>query len=260
MKHTLILVNHFYKHSYELRHSFGEGGSLFFKYYEVLLDFLNLDLESMGENFPSKLSILCRQEPLDPLVQLQTKYRSLILNAKWESPNSCIPTVQRNYFLEQETTSRLILPAFEIGGIEEYLYFEWMHLLASQHLPNVCEYCHRFFFPTNRSDEKYCDFINENHKTCKQIGYVNTVKNKNPFQFEYRKAYKTQYARIRYFTNIENYKELYFDAWNGAALSAKKEFEERGDLDGFREWLKESHKCYHPKKDGHTTETLYATL
>lgn len=74
------------------------------------------------------------------------------------------------------------------------IYFDFAQLYKSHRLIKECENCGRFFIPSSRSDEKYCDHIFKNGKTCKQLGYEIKL-NSDDVLKEYRKIYKTQNAR-----------------------------------------------------------------
>ncbi len=138
------------------------------------------------------------------------------------------------------------------GNIHLYFMYDDIFSLLGLEIINVqknninikkCENCGDFFIPQKRSDEKYCDRIHENGKTCKQLGY--SIKEKNdPFKREFTKARKTQHARIRYNEHIKDYKEKHYLPWLEAAQKAKKEYENSGDIDGFCKWLEENKNSF----------------
>jgi len=66
-----------------------------------------------------------------------------------------------------------------------------------------CENCGKYFIPAIRSDEIYCDNIFKNKRTCKQLGYENKLQADGILR-EYRKIYKTQNARKRRNSHIQN--------------------------------------------------------
>ena len=103
-----------------------------------------------------------------------------------------------------------------------------------------CANCGKYFIPSNRSDEIYCDNVFRSGKTCKQVGYEEKEK-KDPFKVLYTKARKTQHARIRY--NIENkphYKEDHYIPWRMAAEKARDHFRSVNDLNGFKKWIEDN--------------------
>ena len=81
------------------------------------------------------------------------------------------------------------------------------------------------------------------NKTCKEIGYSQKVKD-NPFKVAYTKARKTQHARIRYNSHIEDYKNKHYEPWKKAAEQAKSNFEEKNDIAGFEKWLKDNKDAF----------------
>lgn len=75
-----------------------------------------------------------------------------------------------------------------------------------------CKNCGKYFIPTSRSDEIYCDNLYKTSgRTCKQVGYENKVLN-NEILREYRKIYKTQNARKQRNSHIPQIAER-FKAW-----------------------------------------------
>lgn len=99
-----------------------------------------------------------------------------------------------------------------------------------------CVNCGRFFIPSKRSDEIYCDRINENGRTCKDVGYSSKIK-EDPFKNIFTTARKTQHARIRYNKHIKDYKEKHYEPWFQAATQARDKYKAAGDIDGFKEWI-----------------------
>lgn len=107
-----------------------------------------------------------------------------------------------------------------------------------------CENCGKYFIPSKRSDEIYCDRIFRNQKTCKQIGYEEKEK-KDPFKSLYTKARKTQHARIRYnIKNKPNYKQDHYEPWKKAAEKARDNFKAAGDIKGFKKWIEENKNSF----------------
>lgn len=107
-----------------------------------------------------------------------------------------------------------------------------------------CENCGKYFIPSKRSDEIYCNRIFRDHKTCKQIGYEEKEK-KDPFKSLYTKARKTQHARIRYnISNKPNYKQDHYEPWKKAAEAARDRFKACGDIEGFKKWIEENKNSF----------------
>ncbi len=92
----------------------------------------------------------------------------------------------------------------EKGKLREFYYFHcikcfvywalWQYSNSKLTL-SKCENCGKYFFPRKRSDEKYCDRVTKNGKTCKQIGYSESKLKTDSIKSLYRKIYKTQNAR-----------------------------------------------------------------
>lgn len=236
-------------------------------YYSLILEFSNHNLDVLLPKLrqfdvyyhtigcSSALFYLLKTDGLairpngyDALIRLQQSYRNALL--EWDLTPLSDDLFPKELYcnLEIETETGYLVPLYELKGITDFFAFELMHLMRQTEKIKTCHNCNRLFLPTKRSDEKYCEHVGSNGKTCKQIGYASTIRKDNPFQYEYRKAYKTQYARIRYFTHIENYKEFYFDQWNRAAKEAKVLFETAHDINGFRDWLADSQKRFKPEK------------
>lgn len=132
---------------------------------------------------------------------------------------------------------------YESFDIDSILSFD----LANMQYYNIqikqCENCWKFFIPQKRSDEKYCDRIYKNGKTCKQIGYFEKEK-ADPFKKLFTTARKTQYARIGYNEHIKDYRDKHYKPWLKAAQKAKKKFEADNDIDGFRQWIEDNKNSF----------------
>lgn len=129
---------------------------------------------------------------------------------------------------------------YELSDIDSLLSLEIINIQDSSITINQCKNCKKYFIPEKRSDEIYCDRIFKNHKTCKEVGYSNKIKN-DLFKTEYRKAYKTQHAKIkRYSENIPNYKEKYFVPWKKALKETMNKYQSSNDIDSFRKWIDEN--------------------
>lgn len=128
------------------------------------------------------------------------------------------------------TMSYRIEDLFEIAGLEHFK-------VVSFQIPiKECENCSKYFIPSARSDEKYCDNYYKDGKTCKELGYEIKLK-KDKFKTAYRSAYKTQRARIKYNSHITDYEELHFKPWEQAAKQALSDFTTKNDIEGFKKWL-----------------------
>ena len=59
---------------------------------------------------------------------------------------------------------------------------------------NICKNRGKYFIPKNKSNEKYCDNIFENAKTCKELSYQLKLSN-DEVEKVCRNSYKTQNAK-----------------------------------------------------------------
>lgn len=135
-----------------------------------------------------------------------------------------------------ESSSKIYM-YYNVNDLISLISLDFVNIQNKNISIKQCANCKLFFIPSNRSNEIYCDRIFKNGKNCKQLGY--SIKEKNdPFKREFTKARKTQHARIRYNEHIKDYKENHYLPWLKAAQEAKKKYENSGDIDGFRKWLK----------------------
>ena len=140
------------------------------------------------------------------------------------------------FFLDKRKQVRV---AYTMADIYSLFALDILNIQEKNIEIKFCENCGRLFIPKIRSDEIYCDHININGKTCKQVGYTNQLKS-DPFKAEYRKAYKTQHAKMkRNLKNIPNYKEKYFDPWVDAAKNAMEQSRSENNIEAFAQWVKE---------------------
>lgn len=132
---------------------------------------------------------------------------------------------------------------YESSNIAGLLSIEFREMIKNQIYIKKCENCGLYFLPENRIDTLYCTRIQITKKgstvTCQQIGatrkYTKNTKN-NIIYKEYRKTYKTNYAR---------YKIGAWDIkrWNIWKEAAKDKFEEyklqtlENKIKEFIEWL-----------------------
>lgn len=139
--------------------------------------------------------------------------------------------------------SKELVFTYSTQDIPSCLVFDTVQCLKNDIMLKKCANCGKYFVPTSRSDEIYCDNLNENGKTCKQVGYENKLK-KDVFKTAYRRAYKTQRARIKYNSHIQNYEKLHFKPWEVAAKKALEEYTANNDIDGFEKWLKDNRDSF----------------
>lgn len=106
-------------------------------------------------------------------------------------------------------------------------------LVQAENLPiKQCQNCDKYFIPTSRQDEVYCEFPDEKGKTCKEKGALETYK-KNlesiPALLEYRRSYQ---KKIMIVSRNKDNKQLKkdFDKWKKEAQAKIKLFKQ-GKLD-----------------------------
>jgi len=87
------------------------------------------------------------------------------------------------------------LDSFTFLSSEDALLFEFMELVRNDIILKKCENCCRYFIPKTRSDEKYCDSLFRDDRTCKQLAFDIKVENDEALRV-YRSIYKTQNARL----------------------------------------------------------------
>ena len=134
---------------------------------------------------------------------------------------------------------------------EEYTFKDSYSLLAFDvrnfiHLNKeikVCENCGKFFIPASRSDEKYCDFVYKDGKSCKAVAFEERVKNDEVLK-TYRKIYKTQNARKQRNSHIPQISGR-FKEWSISAQSILKKcqdgeisIKEMSDILSKSDWMK----------------------
>lgn len=100
--------------------------------------------------------------------------------------------------------------------LSNILYVILEQIVQVPNLPiKQCQNCGKYFIPSSRQDEVYCEFPDEKGKTCKEKGAIQTYK-KNleniPALLEYRRSYQKKIMIVS--RNREN-KELKkeFDKW-----------------------------------------------
>ena len=165
----------------------------------------------------------------------------LITNSFREFSDEALFTFQKestfaNFYLDKNKTMRV---AYTLGTIYPLFALDILKIQEKEVCLKRCQNCGCLFLPTSRTDEIYCDRIYRNGNTCKQVGYANKLKS-DPFKAEYRKAYKTQHAKMkRNLKNIPNYKEKYFNPWIDAAKKAMEKFRSENNIEAFSQWIKE---------------------
>ena len=92
----------------------------------------------------------------------------------------------------------------------------------------TCKYCGRYFIPSIRQDEIYCNLINEDGKSCREKGAKQTYKeklDKDPVLQEYRKTYQKKFMEVSRSNGDEQKKEA-FDDWKEVVQEMMKSYKE----------------------------------
>ena len=114
-------------------------------------------------------------------------------------------------------------------------------------VPNLpikqCKNCGKYFIPSSRQDEVYCEFSDEKGKTCKEKGALETYKRNLesiPALLEYRRSYQ---KKIMIVSRNKDNKQLNkdFDNWKKDAQSKIKLFKQgKLDEDTLYKWMIEN--------------------
>ena len=92
----------------------------------------------------------------------------------------------------------------------------------------TCQYCGRYFIPSIRQDEIYCDLPNEDGKSCREKGAKQTYKEnleKIPALLEYRKAYQKKFMEVARSNQNKKLKNA-FEEWKRIAQSKIKDYKQ----------------------------------
>lgn len=117
-------------------------------------------------------------------------------------------------------------------------------IVKNSNLPiKKCQYCDRYFIPSVRQDELYCDLPNQDGKSCREKGAKQTYKEnleKIPALLEYRKAYQKKFMEVSRSNNNKVLKKD-FDNWKKIAQGKIKEYK-KGQMteDELYKWIIEN--------------------
>lgn len=138
--------------------------------------------------------------------------------------------------------------SYEIDFINIFMRLLIAKIYGAKEIILRCENCQKFFIPQSRSDEKYCNFVNEDGKTCKEIGYGNKIKT-NDITKEYRRAYKNLNGKKnRYMKKYTNFSDDIINRYNESAIRLNEikymVEEEKISYDRYLELVKEIEEGY----------------
>ena len=130
------------------------------------------------------------------------------------------------------------LEVYSFSSYESFALFTIFKALSLNIKFNKCKNCGKYFVPTSKRNEIYCTRIYRNNKTCRDIGYENSVK-ADDIAKAYRNAYKTQNAKKQRNKDIEGINEM-FSIW---ATKAKEMYElckdDKIQLKELKKWFKD---------------------
>lgn len=132
---------------------------------------------------------------------------------------------------------------YSVNDVGSLLLFDYVKIREHNVIVKRCANCGKYFIPSKRSDEIYCDRIFKSNRTCKQVGYEEKEK-RDPFGRLYTRARKTQYARISYNSHIKDYREKHYEPWKKAAEEARNKFKAKEDIEGFKKWIEENKNSF----------------
>lgn len=127
--------------------------------------------------------------------------------------------------------------------LSNILYLILEQIVQVPNLPiKKCQNCNKYFIPSSRQDEVYCDFEDDEGKSCKVKGAVQTYKKlleNNPALLEYRRSYQ---KKIMFVARNKGNKKLKddFDKWKKDAQVRIKLFKQ-GELkeEDLYKWIME---------------------
>lgn len=225
-----------------------------------LMEIINNKKIDAQIDFGNRFAELSKNE--DITVFYSTIAEAVIVSAKKEIENVCtrllsLETNGRIHYRDIAENSEKIIPSFGVyispvsNSTEAIYYFkDFKHVFAyelytcvkMQKILKRCSNCGKFFLPSYRSDEKYCDNIYKDGKTCKQIGYKIKAQADATLS-EYRKAYKTANAwKNRNKATVQN-AEMAFEKWHIQAKTKMKQAQQGViSVEDLKIWLSEN-KC-----------------
>ena len=117
-------------------------------------------------------------------------------------------------------------------------------IVKNYNLPiKTCQYCGRYFIPSIRQDELYCDLPNRDGKSCREKGAKQTYRKnleKIPALLEYRKAYQKKFMEVARSDNDKKLKKD-FDTWKKLAQSKIRDYKQgKVTEDELYKWMMEN--------------------
>ena len=117
-------------------------------------------------------------------------------------------------------------------------------IVKNYNLPiKTCQYCGRYFIPSIRQDELYCDLPNRDGKSCREKGAKQTYRKnleKIPALLEYRKAYQKKFMEVSRSDNNKKLKKD-FDSWKKLAQNKIRDYKQgKVTEDELYKWMMEN--------------------
>lgn len=104
-----------------------------------------------------------------------------------------------------------------------------------------CNHCHSFFIQSHGNNKKWC-------KKCSDINFEK--KSDDEFYLAYRKSQKTMLQRSYRAPDTGTYQNKYIDPWENDVKGAIDKYRKDNDLQGFKNYLKETMNKYKPQSKG----------
>lgn len=139
-----------------------------------------------------------------------------------------IDTKEHTYYFQE---------IFKLTDLNTFMKYDILKIIERKININKCDNCGKYFIPKNKSNEKYCDDIFRNGKTCKEISYKVKLE-KDEIESLYRKSYKTQNAKKQRNSHIRNindkFRKWVMDAKEQKDLCKKNKI----TIEEFKIWIK----------------------
>lgn len=132
---------------------------------------------------------------------------------------------------------------FKINTLNDFMKFDILKIIERKININICKNCGKYFIPRKRSNEKYCNNIYRNGKTCKELSYEFKIDNDDAEKI-YRNAYKTQNAKKQRNSHIKDI-EKRFKNWCNIAKKEKEKCKSgQISIEELKKWI-DDNKNWH---------------
>ena len=148
--------------------------------------------------------IYCKQ---NPSLSLQGKFHYTVnIDNLDELPSDVYERVEL-----LKKTKPSISKQYTVKNLEEMIRLEIIEMIEDNVRINKCVNCGKYFLPTKRADEIYCNHVFKNSRTCRDFGYENKIESDKLLK-AYRTAYKAQHMRMKRNSHNPKAKER-FNNW-----------------------------------------------